>query len=145
VRRREFIALIGGALTWPLAAQAQALDKIRLIGALMASRHDDTVSEPRLTAFRQGLAALAWVEGRNLHYEVRYAGGNREQAQAAAAELVRLAPDVIFAYEIVSIAALKAATQSIPIVFAVVKALIRLPLECDIVQTPSAHEDHMAI
>jgi putative ABC transport system substrate-binding protein len=105
VRRREFIALVGGAVTWPLAAEAQAPDKTRLIGVLMASRHDDAVSEARLAAFRQGLADLGWVEGRNVHYEVRYAGGNRERAQAGVAELVKLTPDVIFSYGTVSIAA----------------------------------------
>jgi putative tryptophan/tyrosine transport system substrate-binding protein len=120
VRRRDFIALAGGATIWPLAVEAQAPDKIRLIGVLMASRQDDAVSEARLTAFRQGLADRGWVDGRNVHYEVRYAGGNRERAQAGAAALVKLAPDVIFSYGTVSVAALKAATQSIPIVFAVV-------------------------
>jgi putative ABC transport system substrate-binding protein len=121
MRRRTFITLFGGmAGTWPLMLRAQPAHQARLIGVLMASRQDDTVSEARLTAFRDGLAALGWVDGRNLRYEIRHGAGDRDKVRAGAAELVKLAPDVIFSYGTSSTAALKAATPSIPIVFAVV-------------------------
>ncbi len=121
MRRREFITLLGGvAGAWPLTVRAQPAGQTRLVGVLMASRQDDAVSEARLTAFRNGLADLGWVEGRNAHFEIRHGGGDRDRVRAGAAELVKLAPDVILSYGTASIAALKAATQSIPIVFVVV-------------------------
>ena len=121
MQRREFITfLAGGAAAWPLMARAQQPDQARLIGVLMASRQDDAVSEARLAAFRNGLADLGWVAGGNVRFEIRYGAGDRDRVRAGAAELVKLAPDVIFSYGTSSIAALKAATQSIPIVFAVV-------------------------
>jgi putative ABC transport system substrate-binding protein len=121
MRRRKFITLLGGvAATWPLTARAQSSDQTRLIGVLMASRQNDAISEARLTEFRNGLAKLGWTEGRNIRFEVRHAGGDRDMARASAAELVKLVPDVIFSYGTLSIAALKAATQSVPIVFVVV-------------------------
>jgi putative ABC transport system substrate-binding protein len=110
----------GVAATWPLTARAQSSDQTRLIGVLMATRQNDAISEARLTEFRNGLAKLGWTEGRNIRFEVRHAGGDRDMARASAAELVKLAPDVIFSYGTLSIAALKAATQSVPIVFVLV-------------------------
>jgi putative ABC transport system substrate-binding protein len=86
----------------------------------MASKQDDPVSEGRLTAFRNGLVELGWTEGHNIRFEVRYVGGDPDRARVGASELVKLAPDVIFSYGTSPIAALKAATQSIPIVFAIV-------------------------
>lgn len=119
MRRREFI--IGGmAGAWPLIVRAQPADQMRLVGVLMGSRQDDTVSEAHLTTFRNGLAELGWVEGRNVRFEIRHGAGDRERVRAGAAEIVKLAPDVILSYGTSSTAALKSATQSIPIVFAVV-------------------------
>ncbi len=121
MRRREFITLLGGtAAAWPLMARAQSAGQTRLVGVLMASRQDDTVSEARLGAFRNGLADLGWVDGRNVRFEIRHGAGDRDKVRAGAAELVKLAPDVIFSFGTSSTAAMKAATQSIPIVFAVV-------------------------
>jgi putative ABC transport system substrate-binding protein len=121
MRRREFMWLLGGlASALPLTTPARSADQPRLVGVLMASRPNDAVSEGRLAAFRDGLAKLGWMDGRNVRFELRYAGGDRERARAGAAELVKLGPDVIFSYGTVSIAALKAATQSIPVVFAIV-------------------------
>ena len=54
----------------------------RLIGVLMASRQNDAISEARLTEFRNGLAKLGWTEDRNIRFEIRYAGGDRDMARS---------------------------------------------------------------
>ena len=119
MRRREFIALLGGTFAaWPLAAHAQQSGPARRIGALLSTREDD--SQSRVAAFRQALAELGWTEGRNLKIDWRWTGGDIARMREYAAELVRLAPDLILAVGTPSVAALKHATTSIPIVFAVV-------------------------
>ena len=120
MRRREFITLIGGAAaTWPLAADAKA-ERVRHLGVLMSNSEDDPLAQARVTAFRQALAELGWTEGRNLKIEWRWTGGDIARVREYATELVRLAPDVIVANGTPSVAALKQATSSIPIVFVVV-------------------------
>jgi putative ABC transport system substrate-binding protein len=120
VRRREFILLIGGAATWPIAVHAQQSDKVRLIGVLSGATEKDAVTQKRLAAFRDGLAELGWIEGRNVRFENRWSGGDTDRMHSLAAELVSLSPDVILAHGTAAIAALKPATTSIPIVFVVV-------------------------
>jgi putative ABC transport system substrate-binding protein len=118
VNRRAFITLIGLAATaWPVAAQTQ---RVRRLGALMSNSEDDPLAQMRLVAFRQALAELGWTEGRNLQIEWRWSGGDITRVLEYAAELVRLAPEVIVANGTPSVAALKQATSSIPIVFVVV-------------------------
>ena len=66
MRRREFIALMGGAAaTWPLAANAQQHDRMRRIGVLMAHAESDPEFQAYVAAFREGLQKMGWVEGRN--------------------------------------------------------------------------------
>jgi putative ABC transport system substrate-binding protein len=123
VRRRELIALLGGAaafVTLPLAARAQRAGPVRRLGMLLAVREDDPQGQARVTAFLQALTDLGWTEGRNLTIEWRWTGGDIVRLRESAAELVRLAPDVIFAQSTPSVAALKQATTTIPVVFAVV-------------------------
>jgi putative ABC transport system substrate-binding protein len=121
MRRRDFITLLGGvAIVAPPFRLARSADRVRLVGVLMASKENDPVTEGRLAAFRKALAELGWIEGQNVRFEVRYAAGDVERVRMMAAELVRLAPDVILCYGTSPIAALKAATTSVPIVFAVV-------------------------
>lgn len=121
MKRRAFISLIGGAaVTGPLGAWAQPAGQVRLLGVLMASRQDDPIGGMRLAAFRDALQGLGWTGGRNIRFEIRYSGGDPERTRAMAAELVTLGPDLIFCYGTAAIAALKAATQSIPVVFAIV-------------------------
>lgn len=121
MRRREFTVLIGSAaVTWPLAARAQRSEKVRLIGILLANPEKDAIGEKRLAAFRDGLAELGWIEGRNVRFAIRWAGGNVERMRTFAAELVSLNPDLILTYSTAAIAAMKAATTSIPTVFVVV-------------------------
>jgi len=116
MRRREFIAGLAGAAAWPRAARAQQADRIRHVGALMNGDPRDAVGQGDLTAFRQGLKELGWIEGRNIDIELRWPGGNVERAQAFAKELVGLRPDVLLARTTPAVDALKKETSTIPIV-----------------------------
>src|SRR3954470_17846195 len=93
MRRRQFIAALGGAAAgWPIAARAQ---KTRTVGILMNGAAGEQVIQSNLDAFVHGLRELGWVDGRNLHIEYRWNGGNLDRARAFAGELVKLSPDVI--------------------------------------------------
>ena len=96
MKRREFIALLGGAAAaWPAAARAQQPDRIRRVGVLIGFPEDDPDSKPRLVAFQQGLEKLGWSEGRNIHLDVRFAlPANEQQVQMLVKELLALSPDV---------------------------------------------------
>jgi putative tryptophan/tyrosine transport system substrate-binding protein len=120
MRRREFIAGLGGAAAWPVAALAQQPGGMRRVGVLMGSAEGDPVAQARLTAFRKSLQDLGWTEGRNVRFEYRWTAGDFGRVRAYAAELVALAPDVIVGNSTPVIAALKQATHSIPIVFVIV-------------------------
>src|SRR5262245_48221803 len=115
MRRREFITLVGTAAAWPLASHAQQSEQMRRIGVLMPFAKDNPDPQARITAFLQELQKLGWTEGRNLQMEYRWDTGD---LQKAAAELVVLSPDVIFANSTPAVAALQQATRSVPIVFA---------------------------
>jgi putative tryptophan/tyrosine transport system substrate-binding protein len=118
MRRREFIALCGVAVTWPLAARAQQPERMRRIGVLETASEADAEGEARMRALRQGLLELGWSEGRNLKIDYRWTGGDDVRARAYAAELVALQPDVIFAAPSSALAQAQRATRTIPIVFA---------------------------
>ena len=121
MRRREFITLVGGiVVVWPLAAHAQRSERVRRMGVLMGISEDDTQAGTRVAIFRQALADLGWTEGHNLKIEWRWTSGDIARVREYAAELVRLAPDVILANGTPNVAAVKQATKSIPIVFVVV-------------------------
>jgi putative ABC transport system substrate-binding protein len=114
MRRREFIAGVGSAVAWPLAARAQRDNRVRRVGVLLGPQSDPTMRD-RLAALREGLEALGWVEGRNLRLDHRFAN-NSTDTNAYAAELVKLAPDVIVAPPS-GLRPLQAATPTIPVVF----------------------------
>src|SRR6266436_3534658 len=118
MRRREFITFIGGAAAWPFAARAQQ-KSMPVVGVLGIGPPD--VNEPNISAFRQGLAGLGYVEGRNILIEYRWAEGKPERFPVLAAELVALKVDVIVtAGGTLAALAAKQATTTLPIVFAVV-------------------------
>jgi putative tryptophan/tyrosine transport system substrate-binding protein len=121
MRRREFITLIGGAAAaWPLAVRAQQPERIRRVSVLIALAEKDPEAVGRVKAFRLGMRDLGWIEGRNVQVEYRYAGSNQESINTNVSEVIRLAPDVIVANSSPVLAALRAATSTIPIVFVVV-------------------------
>jgi len=118
LRRREFVALLGGAaFAWPLAARAQQPDRMRRIGWL--DQYDERAPEAQAIrkALREGLAALGWIESRNLKIDERFAAADLNRIRAYAAELVALAPEVLVTPSAVPTRALQRATQTIPIVF----------------------------
>jgi putative ABC transport system substrate-binding protein len=114
VKRRDFIALIGGATAWPLIAHAQESGKLYRVGFLWDS---PTVFPDALKAFAQGLRDLGYVEGRNIVIEYRWAEGKPEQIREMAEELVRLKVNAIVAPSSIYTGAAKRATSTIPIIF----------------------------
>ena len=119
MRRRQFITLLGGAATWPLAARAQQPERMRRIGVLMAFDERDARAKGWLSRFTQGLSELGWTEGSNLQMEVRWAD-SVDRMRMFAKELVELRPDVILSFGTPVTAALQRETRTIPIVFAIV-------------------------
>src|SRR5215831_12684013 len=96
MRRRQFITLLGGAAAgWPLAARAQQGNRVRWMGALMLAQDDDPAARESADVFEQSLAKLGWVVGRNLAIDYRWNINDPERAAAAAAQVLRLSPDVI--------------------------------------------------
>src|SRR5215475_206616 len=119
IRRREFIAGLGGTVAWPAAAPAQQPDRMRRVGFLHALAESDPEAQERVAVLREGLARLGWTD-RNVRIEQRFADADFAQTQAYAGELVDSAPDVIVTSSTPALAALKQATRTIPIVFSVV-------------------------
>jgi putative tryptophan/tyrosine transport system substrate-binding protein len=119
MRRREFITLLGGA-AWPLAAHGQQPERMRRIGALNTLAADDALGQARHGAFLQGLQQAGWSIGRNVQVETRWAAGDADRLRKYAAELVALAPDVIFTTGNAGAAPVLQATRSVPIVFVIV-------------------------
>ena len=121
MQRCEFITLLGGAVAgWPLAGRAQQANPARRLGVLMGYAEGDPLAKVLLTDFTQALSEFGWIKGRNLRMDVRWAPGNTDLMHTFAKELVTLQPDVILTNSTPVTAALKRATSTIPIVFAVV-------------------------
>jgi len=120
MRRREFIAGLGSAAAWPLAARAQQGDRVRRIGVLLPATADDAEFQARLGAFLQGLALSGWNIGRNVRIDTRWATSNAADIRKHAAELAALAPDVILAGGGATVGPLMQVTRTVPIVFPVV-------------------------
>src|SRR5262247_2188575 len=122
IRRRDFITLLGGvvAVGWPIAARAQQSKRVRRVAALMPYTANDPQSQNRNAAFLQGLQQLGWAVGQNLQIDYRWGGGNEDDTRKYAAELVALAPDVIFAPGSAAAGPLRRATRTVPIVCTIV-------------------------
>ena len=115
MRRRHFIAALGGAAAMPFVVRAQ--ERVRRVGVLMATAARDAQGLARLTIFLDGLQQAGWKPGVNVQVETRWTGGRPEEIHKYAAELVALAPDVIFSAGGPNMGALYQATKIIPIVF----------------------------
>jgi putative ABC transport system substrate-binding protein len=95
LQRREFIAALGGAASWPLVARAQQGERMRRIGVLMSYNENDPEGKLRLSAFTQALAALGWTDRRNLRMDLRWGRDDANRMRALAQELVGLQPNII--------------------------------------------------
>jgi putative ABC transport system substrate-binding protein len=120
MRRREFVALVGGAIACPMGVRAQQqAAKVPRIGYLYLTSPSDR--PPLLDALRQGLRELGWVEGQNIVIDYRFAEDRVERLPDLAAELVRLKVDVIVSLGTQGVTAAKNATETIPIVMIAVR------------------------
>src|SRR5262252_8940305 len=121
MKRRDFIALLGGAAAaWPLAARATQAERMRRIGVLMGYPEGDPQAQANVTALLQGLQNLGWIEGRNVQIDYRWAGGDPDKARTFARELIATTPDVMVPSTNQVTAILQQETRTIPIVFAFV-------------------------
>lgn len=118
MRRREFIAFLGAAATWPLTARAQQLGKLPTIGFMGANT--PSVQSEWVAAFVQRLRELGWTEGRNIAIEYRWGEGRFDRSPEIFAEFVRLKVDVIVTHGTANVLAAMHATSVIPIVFAAI-------------------------
>jgi putative ABC transport system substrate-binding protein len=119
MRRREFIILLSSAAAWPLAAHAQQRKGMRHIGMLISGAENHPQWQEPVAAFRHRLQQLGWTVGQNLQIDYRWAP-DIGRIQNSAAELVSLAPDVLFTMTTTSVLAMRDKTNAIPIVFAIV-------------------------
>jgi putative ABC transport system substrate-binding protein len=116
MERREFIALVGGAAAWPLAAHAQQVDRLRRIVVLMGTAND-AEAQARAVALHQGLQVLGWTIGRDIQIDYRFAGGDAERMRVYAKEAVASGSDLILAQTNPALQAIRDATRSHPVVF----------------------------
>ena len=117
MRRREFIAGLGGAAAWPLAARAQQRNRMPRIGILMYSDENDREWNARLFALTGALAELGWTEGATVRLDVRWASANVDRMRLYAKELLSLQPDVVVATTTPVTSAFRRETRTTPIVF----------------------------
>jgi putative ABC transport system substrate-binding protein len=117
MRRREFLGILGSAAAWPVVLKAQQGEPVRRVGVFFGLEPDDAEAQARNTVFAQALQQLGWAVGHNLVIDIRLIGGNIDHYRRDAADLVALAPDVIVSVGSVTVAPLRQATRTIPIVF----------------------------
>jgi putative ABC transport system substrate-binding protein len=114
IKRREFITLLGSAASWPFAALAQ---QPRLIGVLTTADASDARWQAYVRVFTDQLRKLGWIDGQNLRIEYRSTPGDAALTRTYAAEMVALAPDVIFSSSTANLTALQRLSPAAPIVF----------------------------
>jgi putative tryptophan/tyrosine transport system substrate-binding protein len=116
MRRREFIAAFGGAVTMPLVAHAQHTERERRIGMLLNLSEGDVAGQRFVGGFRQSLQEFGWTTGR-ARVEIRWGAGNRDNYRKHAAELAALNSDVVFAATSDVVTSVQQASPGVPIVF----------------------------
>src|SRR5262249_22710724 len=119
MRRREFLA-IAGAVAWPFAASAQQTSRVRRVIFMSATAESDPQTSGWIAGFERGLEELGWIKGRNVEVEYHWGAGDVDRVAAQAASVVKQSPDVILALGTTVVTAVRRATTTIPIVFAVV-------------------------
>jgi putative ABC transport system substrate-binding protein len=112
-RRREFITLLGAAAAWPLAARAQQPQRLRRVGLLIALPKD-LEFQGLVKAFKQTLDAQGWVDGKNVHFDERWAEAGANRIPSFAADIVGATPDVILASSTPALVALPSADAHYP-------------------------------
>jgi len=117
MKRREFIAIAGGAAAWPLAAHAQQASGMRRIGVLMNFSAEESLGQACDAAFLQGLQQLGWEVGGNVRIDTRWGAGDTERFRKYAAELVALGPDVVLATANSIAGDFEQVSRTVPIVF----------------------------
>jgi putative ABC transport system substrate-binding protein len=117
MKRREFITLLGAAVTWPLAARAQQSEQMRRVGMLMNMAEDNPEGQAFVGEFEEVLRQSGWAD-RNVRIDIRWGANDVDLEGKFATELVALAPDVILASGTLSVVAVQHITRTLPIVFA---------------------------
>jgi len=118
VRRREFIAVVGGAaLAWPVAARAQQRDRLRRIAVVMQYVESDPQGQLRAAAFRDGLEKAGWVAGRNISVDYLWGVLDSEWTRGITEHLRQRGPDVIAVNSSIGLRAVESAASGVPIVF----------------------------
>lgn len=134
MRRREFLALLGGAAALkPVATHAQTAAAVKRIGVLIGLSSADPAGQAEMTGFREGLAGHGWTDGRNLKIEYRWPGSDPERVRAAAKELAELKLDLIVTRTTPGTLAMRSEARTTPIVFVIVAE----PMESGLVQSMS--------
>src|SRR4051794_28671452 len=117
MRRREFVAGLGSAATWPIMGRAQARERERRIGVLLQGAENDVTIQTSIEELKKSLNQLGWAERKNVGFDYRWSEGKPARALDFANELIKLAPDLIVAQGTISARALHQQAPAIPVVF----------------------------
>jgi putative ABC transport system substrate-binding protein len=117
IGRREFVVGIVGVAAWPLCSLAQQGGGLRRVMVMTNVAETDQDEQARVGAFRQELAQLGWIEGKNIRLDYRWTVASLELAEKTAAEIVSLKPDVILVIGTTTVSTLLKHTRTIPVVF----------------------------
>jgi putative tryptophan/tyrosine transport system substrate-binding protein len=119
MKRRAFIAGLGGAAAWPVAARAQEVQRVRRIALFPLGAENDREAQDYVSAFRESLAKLGWIDGQNIRIDIRRQSGEAGRLQADVGAL-GLSPDVIVCSSTQVTTELRRRTNTTPIVFVTV-------------------------
>jgi putative ABC transport system substrate-binding protein len=118
MRRRDFIkAIAGSTAAWPITSRAQRNERVRRIGIVMGFTESDPAGQAQVSAFRQQLRKLGWIEGVNIHIDYRYSADDPSRIRAVAVELLGSAPDLTVSSTNLVTAILKSEVRAVPLVF----------------------------